>query len=251
MENFEQKIINAVNGKLNDGTVEKLVGQYIEKGVSDALSSVFSYGGEGKKLIEKKLSETMIPAIEKHDFNQYLAKLDTVLAEIVNATNLADNKEILKNFRGLMKEPEMKEVKLSEIFKQYCRHVAENVSTDELEACCEDGEPYYEHVTAQMEVEHEDKRWFKSAYDDCVVRFICDEDENLNCQIKLYKHTNEDKLRMLNYDDSADISSLRGLSGFKVFLMTLYRAFTEIILDMESGCDDDIEPEEKPEYTLS
>lgn len=250
MESFERKIINTVNEKLNDGTVEKLVGQYIEKGVSDALSNVFSYGGEGKKLIEKKLSETMIPAIEKHDFNQYLTKLDTVLTEIVNSTSLADNKEILENFKGLMKEPETKEIKLSEIFEQYCRHVAGNVNTDDLEACCDDGEPYYEHVSAQMEVEHEDKRWFKSTYDDCVVRFICDEDENLNCQIKLYKHTNKDKWMILNYNDSVDISSLRELGGFKVFLMTLYRAFTEIVLDVESDSDDDIEPEEKPEWEL-
>ncbi len=250
MESFERKIINTANEKLNDGTVEKLVGQYIEKGVSDALSNVFSYGGEGKKLIEKKLSETMIPAIEKHDFNQYLTKLDTVLTEIVNSTSLADNKEILENFKGLMKEQEMKEIKLSEIFRQYCRHVEENVDTNDLEACCDDGEPYYEHVTARLEVEHEEKGWFKSDYDNCIVRLICDEDEDLNCQLKLYKHKNKDRWRLLNYGDSVDISSLGWLSGFKVFLMTLYRAFTEIVLDVESDSDDDIEPEEKPEWEL-
>ena len=250
MESFERKIINTVNEKLNDGTVEKLVGQYIEKGVSDALSNVFSYGGEGKKLIEKKLSETMIPAIEKHDFNQYLTKLDTVLTEIVNSTSLADNKEILENFKGLMKEPETKEIKLSEIFKQYCRHVAGNVNTDDLEACCDDGEPYYEHVSAHMEVEHEEKGWLRSDYDDCVVRFICEEDGELNCQVKLFRRKNKDRWIMLNHDDPADISSLRGLSGFKVFLMTLRRAFTEIVLDVESDSDDDIEPEEKPEWEL-
>ncbi len=251
MENFEQKIINAVNGKLNDGTVEKLVSQYIEKGVSDALINVFSYGGEGKKLIEKKLNETMVPAIENHDFNQYLTKLDTVLTEIVNSTSLADNKEILKNFKELMKEPKTKEIKLSEIFKQYCKYVAENVNTDDLEACCDDGEPYYEHVAAQMEVEHEEKGWLRSDYDDCVVRFTCDEDMELNCQVKLFKRKNKDRWRMLNYDDSVDISSLCGLSSFKVFLMTLHRAFTDIVLDVESDCDDDIEPEEKPEWSLS
>ena len=51
MGTFEQKIMDAVTEKLNDGTVEKLVGQYIEKGVSDALGSIFSYGGEGRGLI--------------------------------------------------------------------------------------------------------------------------------------------------------------------------------------------------------
>ena len=250
MEIFEQKIADTVNKKLNDGTVEKLVEQYIEKGVSDALSSVFSYGGEGKKLIEKKLSETIIPAIERHDFNQYLTKLDTVLTEIVSMTNLAENEKILENFAGLMKEPTTKEIKLSEIFKQYCKHVAAEVDTYNLEACCDDTEPYYEHVTAQMEVEHEDKRWLKSSYNDCVVKFTCDEDKDLNCQIKLYKCVDKKKWRILSHGDRVDIASLRKLSGFEIFIMTLKRAFVEIVMDEESACDDDIESDKKPEWSL-
>lgn len=250
MENFEQKIINAVNEKLNDGTVEKLVSQYIEKGISDALSSLFSYGGEGKKLIEKKLDEVMVPTIEKHDFNRYLTKLDTVLAEIVNSTSLADNKEILENFTELMKEPATKEIKLSEIFKRYCKHVAENVSTYGLKACCDDGEPYYEHVTAQMEVEREDRGWYaRDKYR--VVKLTCEEDEGLNCRIGLYKHDDESVWRFrAGGSDSVDVNSLRYMSEFEVFLLTLKRAWVKIIIDKESDCDDDIEPEEKPEWNL-
>ncbi len=209
METFEQKIADAVNEKLNDGTVEKLVGQYIEKGVSAALESVFSYDGEGRKLIKKKISEVIIPAIESHDFNQYLTKLDSVLTEIVNHTNLAENKMILENFNGLMKEPEMKEIRLSEIFKQYCGHVAKHIDTDGLEACCEDGEPYYEHVAAGMEVEHKDKGCFKSSFDDCVVKFTCEKDENLNLQIKLYKATYKKNWSFLECNEPININSLQ------------------------------------------
>lgn len=250
MEKFEQKIINAVNEKLNDGTVEKLVSQYIEKGVSDALSNLFSYGGEGKKLIEKKLNETIVPVIEAHDFNQYLTKLDTVLTEIVNTTNLADNKEILKNFMGLMKEPETKEIKLSEIFKKYCEHVAEDVSTNGLEACYEDGEPYYEHVTAKMEVELDNRgRYARDNYK--IVKFACEEDEELNCQIGLYKHDDESVWRFrAGGDNSVDVNSLRWMNKFEIFLLTLKRAWVKIIIDEESDYDDDIEPEEKPEWAL-
>ena len=250
MNTFEQKIAETVNKKLNDGTVEKLVEQYIEKGISEALPEVFSWSGEGKKLSEKKLNETIVPVIDRHDFNQYLTKLDTTLTKIVNETVLADNKKILENFKELMKEPETKEIKLSDIFKRYCQHVAENVSTDDLEACCEDGESYYEHVTASMEVEHEDKGWFKSSFDDCTVKFTCVEDEDLNCQVKLYKGTGEKNWRFRGYGDSIDINSLRNLSNFEVFLMTLKRGFADIIMDGESDYDDDIEPEEKPEWSL-
>lgn len=247
MKTFEQKIAETVNVKLNDGTVEKLVEQYIEKGVSDALKEVFSWNGEGKKLIEKKLNETIVPVIERHDFNQYLTKLDTVLTEIVNNTIIADNKKILENFKELMKEPETKEVDLSDIFKRYCEHVAKNVSTDDLETCYDDGIPYYEHVTAIMKVEHEDKGWFKSSFDNCIVKFTCEEDEDLNCQIKFYKGTNEEKWSFRGYGDSIDVNSLRGISDFEVFLMTLKRGFVDIIMDQESACEDDIEPEEEPE----
>lgn len=250
MKNFEERIAETVNEKLNDGTVEKLVEQYIEKGVSEALKEVFSWGGEGRKLIEGKLNETIVPVIECHDFNQYLTKLDSILTEIINSTILEDNKKILENFKELMKEPESKEIKLSDIFRRYCEHVAHNVDTDELEACCDDGDPYYQHVTASMEVEHEDKGWFKSIYDDCVVKFTCEEDEDLNCQIKLYKGTDKVKWNFRGYGDSIDINSLRNLSDFEVFLMTLKRGFVYIVVDEESDFDDDIEPEEKPEWSL-
>ena len=252
MKSFEEKIAETVNEKLNDGTVEKLVEQYMEKGVSDALKEVFSWSGEGRKLIEKKLNETVVPVIEHHDFNQYLTKLDSVLTEIVNATVLADNKKILENFKGLMKEPEIKEIRLSEIFKRYCGHVAKNVDTYALKACCDDGEPYYEHVTAGMEVEHEDKSkgWFISSYEHCTVKFTCDEDVDLNCQVKLYKGTDEKNWSFRGDTDFIDINSLRNLSDFEVFLMTLKRGFVDITMDGESDCDDDIEPEKKPEWSL-
>lgn len=251
MKTFEERIAEKVNEKLNDGTVEKLVEQYLEKGVSEALEAVFSWRGDGKKLLEEKLNETIVPVIERHDFNQYLTKLDSVLTEIVNSTNLVDNKEILENFKELMKEPETEEIKLSEIFKQYCGHVAKNVDTYDLKACCDDREPYYEHVVAVMEVEHEDKGWFKSCFDNCIVKFTCEEDKDLNCQVKLYKGVDEKNWRFIGGRDSIDINSLHNLSEFEVFLMTLNRGFVDIIMDEESGFDDDIEPEEKPEWSIN
>lgn len=251
MDGFEQRIAEAVNEKLNDGTVEKLIEQYIEKAVSQSLNGIFGYSGSGRKMIQSKLDEVMVPVIENHDFNKYIVKLDNVLTEIINNTNLKDNKNILDNFSELMKEPEMKEIKLSDIFKKYCEHVAKNVDTDELEACCEDGEPYYEHVTANMEVEYVDKGWFKSSYDDCFVNFSCEEDERLNFQIKLYKRQESNLWDILLIDtEHVDVTSLRRLSDFEVFLIVLKRGFVKIAIDTENECDDDIEPDDKPEWSL-
>ena len=250
MDDFEKKVAEVVANKLNDGTVEKLIEQKLEESIKKTLEDVFGYCGEGKKLLEKKLNDVMIPVIERHDFNAYLVKLDEVLTSIINQTNLEDNKKILNNFKELLKEPDRKEIKASEIFEKYCEHVAENIDTSDLEAYCEDGEPYYEHVTANMEVEHINKEWFSSNFDDCFVNFICNEDENLNCQIKLYKGVKKDEWRIINCGNEIDINSLRRLSDFEVFLSVIQRSWTKIILDTESTYNDDIEPLEKPEYML-
>lgn len=250
MNTFEQKIADTVNKKLSDGTVEELVEKYIEKGVSDALDDLFRYGGDAKKLIEEKLKDVLVPVIERHDFNRYLVKLDSVLTEIVNSTVIADNKKILENFKELMKDRAMEEIRLSDIFKRYCEHVAKNVNTYDLEAFCDDGDPYYEYVSAEMEVEHKDKGWLSSDYDECIVKFICGNDKDLNCQVRLYKGENDEVWELRGCRDSIDINSLRGLSNFEVFLMTLMRGFVNIIMDEESAYDDEIEPEEKPEWTL-
>ena len=250
MEGLEQRIADVVNKKLNDGTVEKLIEQYIEKAVSQSLDGIFGYSGSGKKVIQSKLDEVMIPVIENHNFNEYVVKLDSLLTEIINNTSLKENKNILENFKGLMKEPNKKEINLSEIFEEYKKYVAANVDTSELEAHCEDGEPYYDHVTATMEVEYEDKGWFASSYDDCTVKFTCDEDKELNAQIKLFKRTNESQWRFRSGQEVIDINSLRYTNEFSVFIATLNRAFVKIEIDTECDCDDYIEPEEKPEWSL-
>lgn len=250
MNDFEKMIAETVANKLSDGTVEKLIEQKIEDAIKKGLDDVLGYCGEGRKLIEKKLNDTMIPVIEKHNFNQYLVKLDEVLTNIVNQTSIADNKRILDNFKELLTEQQQKEIKLSEIFEKYCQYVADNVSTDNLEAYCDDGEPYYESVTANMEVEYEDKGWFKSSFDDCCIKFTCDEDDSLNCQIKLYKGTDKKEWKILRGTNGIEINSLRYLNSFEVFMSVAQRSFTEIIIDTESECADDIEPTEKPEWSL-
>ena len=250
MNEFEKKISEVVSSKLNDGTIERLIEQELEEVIKKSLDDVFGYCGDGKKLFDKKLNETIVPVIERHDFNQYLVKLDEVLTSIVNQTSISDNKRILNNFKECLTEPQQKEIKLSEIFEKYRQHVADNVSTDGLEAYCDDGEPYYECVTANMEVEHENKGWFVSKYDDCYVRFTCEEDKDLNCQIKLYKGTDEKEWKILKGINGIEINSLRNLSSFEVFLSVIQRSYTKIILDTENEYADDIEPTEKPEWDL-
>ena len=200
-------------------------------------------------MIDEKVKEVIVPVIERHDFNQYIVKLDSILTEIINNTTLSDSQKILENFKELMKEPEIRVIKLSDIFKKYCEYVAHDVDTDNLEAYCEDGEPYYDPVTANMEVEHKD-RWISSS-EYCRVKFSCEEDKELNKELRLYR-SRDDRNWTISYvmDIFCDINSLRNLSDFDIFLMTLRRAFVDVELDTESEYADDIEPEETPEWSL-
>ena len=247
--NLEEKITNAVIEKLTDGTVEELVKKNVESAINKSLDNLFSWSGAGKKMIDEKVKEVIVPVIERHDFNQYIVKLDSVLTEIINQTSLAGNEKILENFKSLMVEPDMKVIKLSDIFKKYCEYVAHDVDTDDLEACCDDGEPYYESVTANMEVEHEE-RWFSSS-EWCRVKFWCDADKELSRELRLYRNKT-DRNWNISYEINTfcDINSLRNLSQFDIFLMTLKRGFVDIEIDTESEYEDDIEPEAKPEWNL-
>ena len=248
--NLEERITNAVTEKLTDGTVEELVKKNVESAINKSLDDLFSWSGAGKKLIDEKVKEMIIPMIERHDFNQYIVKLDSILTEIINQTSLADNKEILENFKALMVEPSEKVIKLSAIFQKYCEYVAHDIDTTELEARCDDREPYYEHVTAEMEVEHEE-RWFSSS-EWCRVKFWCEADEKLNKELRLYKSKTDNNWNISwEMNTFCDITSLRNLSDFDIFIMTLKRAFVDVELDTESEYADDIEPEETPEWSLS
>ena len=104
---FEERVARATEEKLSDDTVEKLIGECIEKAVKEALNDSFSRRGKGYKLIQEKLDSVLIPAIESYDFNRYIIKLDEVLTGIINDARLVENRKILKNFQGLMKEPEL------------------------------------------------------------------------------------------------------------------------------------------------
>ena len=248
--NLEERIQNAVMEKLNDGTVEQIVKGSVESAIKKSLDDLFSWSGKGKKMIDEKVEEVIVPVIERHDFNQYIVKLDSILTEIINQTSLADNKEILENFKALMIEPSEKVIKLSAIFQKYCEYVAHDIDTTELEACCDDSEPYYEHVIAEMEVEHEE-RWFSSS-EWCRVKFWCEKDESLSKELRLYRDKT-DRNWNISYEMNTfcDINSLRNLSDFDIFLMTLKRAFVDVELDTENEYADDIEPEETPEWSLS
>lgn len=252
MDSFEQKITDCVNQKLNDGTVERLIEEKLEKGISDAISELFSYRGKAKDMLVGKFEEVMVPVIEMHDFNQYLVKLDSILTEIINNTSVADNAVILDNFKRLMKSPveDFSIVPISKIYDEWQNYVSENIDTSKLEIDYDDN-PSYCDATTNMEVEKAERHWFSSTRDDYIVRFTCDEDEDMNCEFKLSGGYSDQRLRIDATTIPIDIHSLRTLSKFEIFIQQLMRAHAKIDLDIMHSCGDDVEIEAEPEASFS
>lgn len=252
MDSFEQKIIDCVNHKLNDGTVERLIEEKLEKGISDAIGELFSYSGKGKKALVSKVEETMIPVIEKHDFNKYLVKLDSVLTELINNTSLADNAVILENFKQLMKSPvdDFSIVPISRIYEEYQNYVSKYIDTGKLDICSDD-DVYYRDATTNMEIEKCERRWFGSDKDEYIVKFTCDEDEDMNCEFKLSNRYSDERFRIDATTIPMNIQSLSTLNSFEIFIQQLMRAWAKIHLDIAKSYGDAVEIEAKPEARFS
>lgn len=244
MSTFEERVVKAVSEKMNDGTVEKLVADAAEKALKESINEQFRWKGEAKKIIDEKVKEVMVQAIEHVDLNDCVVKLDTVLTEIVNSTSLIDNKVILENFKELMTEPNRKEISVEEIFEKYKEFVSEEIDTSELEIDYDD-KPTYQFVTASVETDYRDAAFATRQY--CDLIFKCEEDDKLEKIIHLYENSALD-YQIFRLPDETSINSLRSIDIFDVFMLKLDRSFTRItgIRDM---LDDEVEVKAEPELT--
>lgn len=245
MSTFEERIAKAVTDKLNDGTVEELVSDAVTKALKSSIEDQFNWKGEAKKIIDEKVKEVMTPVIERVNLDEYTVKLDTVLTEIINSTNLSDNKEILGNFKSLMTEPDKDVISLEDVFEKYKEYVSKNLDTSDLEVYTDD-EPRYQNVTAEVDVHIRDNI-FGGRFCDLV--FKCEEDEKLTKVIHLYE-SKSNRFCIMRFKSELDINSLRSIDEFDIFMMRLDRAFCDIT-DIMEMYDDDVEVEAEPEASWS
>ena len=166
-------------------------------------------------------------------------------------TDLNTNKIILENFKELMTEPESKTITLEQIFKKYCKYMAENVDTTNLEVNLDDG-PHYESFECYCETENVSSEY--SHYERYNVTFRCDDtvddDDNKIFSIHLSRwKSNPEPKYDITIEKELNIDSLRYLNDFNVYLLKLARANIKI-----TGLEDiteDVEPEAEPEASWS
>ena len=245
--NIENSIKDVISQKLEDGTIEKLVGEQLEKGVTAALDNLFRSYGDVTKIIEEKVKSVMVPYLESYDYSNYLVKLDGILVEVLKNSAL-DNKKLLGNFKELMIEEKRKSIKVSELFSIWTEYVKENVETDGLDIDYDDGVSY-ESVNCTFElIEYDDRSW--SSFQHAKLIFECAHDDTLNFEIILSKYRkSKDKLWDMSYKNNSEIRSLRYLNEFEVLLMKLGQASVTIEMDEECG-EDYVYPSKEPEASF-
>lgn len=244
--NIENAVRDVITAKLEEGIIEKLVAENLENGINKALADLLGSYGDITKVIREKIKGVMVNQLSSFDYSNYIVNLDHVLIEILKNTSL-DHKKILENFKDLMVNEEFPDVvKLSDVFEQFKKYVAEDVDTSKLDVDFDDG-PSYEYVPVTMEVEHEDERSW-SSFQYAKVVFECEKDESLNHEIHLSKFEKFPWRMSVEIDTS--ISSLRHLNKFKVYLLKLKHGGTRIEIDSEY-LEDDVEPKAEPEASFS
>lgn len=247
---FEDDIRRITDEVLREKSTEDIIKENIQKSIEAAVKNSFSYG-DLSRIVEKRIRETLVPYIENYDFKEYIPKLDAVLSDIVNTTTIKANRDILNNFKYLMLEPENDVVPLSDIFKRWCKYVAANVDTDELDVDIMSG-PSYETVECYMRTEN--STIDGSLYERIDVVFSADHaleynDENVYV-ITLTRFTeSKDKNYSILYQGmTPDIPSLRNMNEFEVFLLNLARN-VKISPESIEDMSEDVEPDAEPEPT--
>lgn len=249
MANFDEDIKRITDEIMQDGTIEKILREKVEKGFFEAIDSAFQWG-KLKDAIKKRVEEILVPYVESYDMSAYIIKLDTVLTDIVNQTSLQDNAKILENFQKLMIEPEIEFVTLQDIFEEYKKYVSKNMETSGRTVEY-DEEPYYEPIGVTAEIVEDERSW--GSFKHAVLELAVDEEEqqeNLNFSIRLsrWKSVYEKKGYELVYDVAPSIRGMRRLDDFEIYILRLARAGVRL-LDDTLYDDDSVVAENKPEPT--
>lgn len=247
---MKEELLKIAQESLSSDEVKGIVKEKFMKAVGEAIEDAFRWG-DAKDAIKAKVKEVMVPYIENYDFSQYLPKLDSVLTELVNSDTCIGNKQILENFKGLMTEPEQKEIKVTDLFKAWIKQCNKDIDTDGLDIDYDDGVSYVA-VECKMYVEELDRPTWSSCQR-AVITFENEHDKNLNIEIPISKWvwgSGKEEPYTLAVSSDVMISSLRKLNDFQILLLRLERAQTPIIIDKGSDWDM-ICPEAEPEASFS
>ncbi len=237
--------------KMEDGTLETIMGEQIEKFVKEMIADQFRWNGECKKAFESKIKEALLPCVQEYNFERFLPKLDILLTQISNNCRTSEYKNLIENFEKLNKPMFEKKqiVTLENLMKIYAEYASKDVDTSNLEIDY-DGGVSYENLTCNVYFEELEKsKW--SSYDRGIISFECEEDENLSFGFEVEKYEKDKEWEVRSSSLNADIKSIANISNMQLMVENLCYADCKIDLTETEYQDDDVEVEAEPEARFS
>lgn len=225
MNNLENSIKDCITKEIEKGVIERVIAEQLEKCIEKSISDMFSWGGDVKKVVEEKVKSVMIPYLESYDYSQYIIKLDSVLTDVLKNSTL-ENRNLLENFKELMTSEDVpRELKISDIFSKWNEYCKDEVDKNELDFDCDGA-----YITTSFDVEEVSETW--SSYKTFMVRFECEEDEELKFEFSIHAwKPKEDSKYTSQYMKTTDLRSLRYLNDFEILIMRISEGYENIILD--------------------
>lgn len=253
MDQFGEKIVAINEEMMKNGTIEELIRSKLQDAYASAIKSAFQWG-DLQRTIEKRVTEVLVPAVEKCDLSDYVTKLDDVLTEIVKNSALPEYNQLVTNFQTLMTKSVPQEIQLSNVMKVYRDFCARNLDCTGRKVDTDD-EPTYECGNVIVYVEDRTSKYSNTPGERALL--ICDldgdeEDENrekLHREIPLHHYSWDHKDGYAidyDYTGKADITSLRTLDEFDVWLIALTRNGSRLLAEIGDNDEDSFIPEEEP-----
>lgn len=229
---LENSIKDCITKELENGVIEKVIAKKLEECVSDAIRDMFGYSGTVRKVIVEKVQSVMIPYLEQYDYSEYITKLDNVLVEVLKSSAI-ENKKLLENFKELMTSENLpQELKMKDIYKKWCKYCEEKIDKDNIENYDYEGG----YINVSLNAENISSDW--SDWEKYVVRFVCEEDEDLNIEFYIERYKKYNNKFNLEWSKESDLKSLRYLNKFDMYMMKVNQAYLKIELDTEYENDE-------------
>lgn len=230
--NLENSLKDCISKELENGVIEKVIAQKLEESVTKALEDMFGWNGEIKKVIESKVKEVMIPYLENYDYSKYITKLDNVLVDVLKNSAL-ENKKLVENFKELMSTEKIpSKITVTDIYKKWQEYCEKEIDKDKINNY--DYEGGYINTSLNSELVNSD--W--SDYENYIITFTCEEDEELNIEFMLTRWKKYDKEFRLEWKKTNDLKSLKYLNKFDMYMMNINQVYSKIELDEEFSDDE-------------
>lgn len=247
--NLNEVFQNAIDKATEPGILQELVDAKVKQVVEDSLDRALEWGA-ARKALEAKVSELLIPAIERWDVSRCNVKLETLLDDLVRESAIAERADILRRFKLLMSSESMPEsVTATQIAEEWEKWAAEDFDCDGWRVS--DGK--YEEFEAYEDV-LDRGNGYSWLFEHATLHFHVDaaangNNDRLNVRIPISRWHKDETWTVDRHRD-LNVSDLRNIPDFMVWVYKLALAGTPVELDID-GCNVNyIQPTSEPEYEL-